>query len=648
MVYRSLKPTITALSLSLLLAWPTGAVYAQGVDVPDNSLPGESYDAEPSEPTTVDELAPSGDGEVIPGTEPLYDKGVTVTQIEIEGNQLVPDDVILKAMGTHPGSLYSKTRLQKDLRKIYDLGYFSERIRVVPVATREGVHLRIEVEENPVVKQFEFDGETVIKDEELQALFTEQIGMPQNVNALNKGIQAIEEHYKDKGYILARVDNIQEDPPGTIHLTINEGKINTIRYSGNKKTKDAVIRRAMAQKEGEVYNENTVNDDMKRIFSLQSFSDVRRVIKASPDVPGAYDLVMEVDEKKTGAISLGGGVDTGTGLFGSVGYSDPNFRGRGQSMTSVFSMGTGVLGSDDDTLTRRVIQAQVNWFNPSVAESVNSLGTSLFARDLASFNVPLAIEKRFGGEITWGRPLESISGASVSLGLGGENVNLKEGVSQRRLDEYDISPEEREKQLEDGAFAFLTPNFAFDSRNNRFNPNQGWLINLGSRLAYGIDTDSYGTLTANLRRYLKVTDNVTLALNAQGGGTPFGDIPTFNMFRLGGSYTVRGFQEGGIGVGGNFVLGSAEVRTKIPFLKAFDKFPLYEILQAAIFTDAGVLFDEASTNSIFDRPGYGVSVGAGIRANIPSLGPIRIDWANPIGNTGDHTRRINFGVGHKF
>jgi outer membrane protein assembly factor BamA len=45
----------------------------------------------------------------------------------------------------------------------------------------------------------------------------------------------------------------------------------------------------------------------------------------------------------------------------------------------------------------------------------------------------------------------------------------------------------------------------------------------------------------------------------------------------------------------------------------------------------------------------GMSVGAGIRLNMPGVGPIRIDYALPLANS-DSTfvQRFNFGVGQKF
>lgn len=625
------------LALSLVLIANQAALAADDAAVSQEDL------------TPIDKIAPQGEGgDSVPGTDPIYDKGITVTEIEIQGAKLVPPDVILKALDTKPGSLYSKRRLQSDLKKIYDLGYFTEKLRVVPIATRDGVHIRYEVEENPTVNGFIFKDLSVVKESELKPLFKEQIGMPQNVNSINKGVQAIEQLYKDKGYILARVDDISEDPPGTVILKINEGVVHKISFSGNKKTRDYVVRRAMAQKEGEVFNEKTVAEDMKRIFSTQTFSDVRRSVTASPSTPGEYDLTIELDEKRTGAISLGGGVDTGTGVFGSIGYSDPNFLGRGENFSSVFSVGSGVLTSDAATLKRRVLQFQTSWFNPSIRETNNSLGVSFFARELASFNVPLAIERRVGGSVDWSKPLEDYPGASISLGLGVENIKMKEGVSAARLAKEGVSAAHRQEQLDDGSFVYLTPGINFDSRNNRFDPSSGWLNSFSSKLAFGLDSDSYATVSANIRRYLKVTDTSTFALNLQGGATPVGDIPDFNAFLLGGPYTIRGFQQGGVGVGNQYVLASAELRSKVGFLKRFKRFPVYDMTQVALFADAGKLFDEALSNEDFGRPGYGFSVGAGLRVNLPTMGPIRIDWAKALGDTGGFSRSINFGVGQKF
>jgi outer membrane protein insertion porin family len=611
--------------------------------------PAWSEDEEPKGPTPLSDFAPEEHETAKPGT---YDQGMTIADVGIDGNKLIDEQTIRDKMLMKPGTVYSKRLLQQDLRRIYDLGYFTDKIKATPVATRQGIQLRISVEENAPVTGVSIQGNSVVDTAELQALFASQTGLPQNVNQLNDTIAKIEKLYADKGYVLAKVKSIDDDPDGVINLEITEGKLADVQFIGNRKTKPFVLERNLLSKKGDVYNEKTLSGDLKRLFGTGAFSDVRRVITVSPDNPDQYNLTIEVDEKRTGAISVGGGVDTGTGFFGSVGYTDPNFLGRQQNVNAGFSVGTGIIQRDSSTQARaRNYQFDVGWSTPSLFNTNNALSTSLFGRDLSSFNVPLGIERRVGSDITWSRPLEKLGpNTSGSLSLRGENIRIRDFASDADLRRFGINDRQRKGQLEGGTFISLSPTMAFDTRDNRFNPTSGWFNTVSLTGAMGLGNSSYGVASLNLRKYIKLREGMTLALNAQAGRSILGDIPEFNMFRLGGAYTVRGFSEGGLGIGSGYGLATAELRTKVPFVSNIKHFPLKDTLTAAFFADAGTLISESKFNSIFDRAGFGASVGAGLRFNIPGLGPIRIDYAIPISSGGDNNyiRRFNFGVGQKF
>lgn len=633
-------PAMLALLFLLSMTPPTAWSEETGFSSTD-----EQKTEDAAGPTPLQEFAPE-DAPQAWGKN--YDQGVTVSKVTIEGNRLINTDEIKKAMATRPGALFNRTRLQRDLKRIHEMGYFTDKIRAVPISTNEGIVLRIEVEENAPVTGVNIDGNTIVSDADLQKIFESQTGLPQNIGQLNESIEKIEKLYGEKGYILARVTAISDDPDGVINLHVNEGVIDKVQFVGNRKTKDYVLKRDMATKAGDVYNEQLVKEDLKRIFSTQSFSDVRRVITASPDNPDRYNLTVELDEKRTGAISLGGGVDTGTGVFGSLGYSDPNFLGRGQDFRSMLAVGTGVIGRDQTQADARTFQFEVGWSTPSLMDSPNALATSLYGRDLASFNIPLGIERRIGGEVTWTRPLLSLKNTSFSLTGRAERVSLREGASDSDLEDFNLSDSERKAQLEGGTFISLTPTLAYDSRDNRFDPTRGWLASTSLGANYGLSNNSYGSLSANVRKYFKIRDGLTLALNAQGGTSFMGDIPEFNMFRLGGAYSVRGFQEGGLGTGSGFLLGSAELRSRVPFLSRFDQIPFLDNIRMAFFVDAGTVIGESVSSKAFERAGLGASMGAGLRFNIPGLGPIRVDYAIPIAGGGKYTRKFNFGLGQKF
>lgn len=635
-------------ALIAVLALSIGISSQPGIARADDTLApaGDVQSTEEATPTPLSEFAPN---EIRPARGQGYDQGLTISKVAIEGNKLITADKIKDSMLIRPGSLYSKSTLKEDLRRIYDMGYFTEKIKAVPVSTNDGIVLRIVVQENAPVTGVHIEGNSIIDDSELQTIFASQTGLPQNIGQLNESIEKVEKLYADKGYVLARVSNIEDDPDGVINLKINEGVIDKVQFVGNRKTKDFVIKRLMTTKVGDVYNEKNLSDDLKRIFGTQAFSDVRRVITASPDDPDKYSLTVEVDEKRTGSISLGGGIDTGTGLFGSVGYNDPNFLGRGQNVNSIFAVGSGIIGRNRATqASARSYQFDVGWSDPSFMNTANSVSANAYGRNYSSFNIPLGVERRIGSELSWGAPLKSFKNTSIGLSLRGENVRIQDYSDNSDLREFNISKSDRKEQLKGGTFVSLSPTLAFDTRDNRFNPTSGWLNTISLTGAYGAGGTSYGMASANLRKYIKIRDGITLALNAQGGHSLMGDIPAFNMYRLGGSYSVRGFQEGGLGIGNGYLLSSAELRTKIPVFGKLKQIPVINSLTAATFLDAGTVLGGSSLNSTFNRKGTGIATGLGLRMNMPGVGPIRIDYAIPLSGRGDYSRNWNFGIGEKF
>ncbi len=591
------------------------------------------------------------EGSSVEGDIPNYDKSITIHHVYIEGNTLVDEARLRNMMTLRPSVVYSKTALQTDLKRIYELGYFTEQMKAVPKATKDGIVIYITVEENAPVTGIDIKGNQVLTDAAIEKIFADQIGLPQNIDALNAGIAELEKKYMTDGYILAKVVDISDTPEGTLVLKVDEGVIDSIKVVGNRKTKDFVVTKNLILKTGDVYNDTTMNDDLKRLFSLQAFDDVRRVLTPSAKHPEKYDLVVEIDEKRSGAFSLGGGIDTVTGFFGSVGYSDPNFLGRGENLTTQIGVGSGVIGRDTRTQARTpTYQIDLGWSTPYLAGTDNAFSVNLFGRDLQSFNVPLALERRIGGGATISRAIQRYNNVSASLGLKVENVALREGGSDSNLAFFNISPTERARELsQGGTFVSLGPTIAFDNRNNRYDPTSGWFNTASVGGTLGLGADSYGTASLNLRKYIKLTKSLTLGWNGQLSSSVFNDIPDFNAFRLGGPYTVRGYQEGGLGIGSGQALTTVELRSKFPLFGKLKDVAFLETLRVVGFMDAGALFNKSEVNTLFARKGSGASIGAGVRLTIPGVGPLRFDYAIPLVTTNkDYQQNFSFGVGQKF
>jgi len=584
-----------------------------------------------------------------------YDDAITIKAIHIKGNSLVSKDKILNALDIKPGVKFNRNLIKNELKNIYQMGYFTDRIKAVPEADKSGVTLHIEVEENIPVTGFNITGNEVINSEEIMLLLETQIGLPQNISQLNASIKTIEDLYGEKGYILARVKKIQDDPDGAINVVINEGTIDKVVLSGNVKTKDFVIKRHLTIQEGDIYNEIQLKQDLARIFGTQAFSDVRRVISPSEENPSEYKLTIEVDEKRTGSVSLGGGIDTETGVFGQIGYFDNNFRGLGQEVSANFLMGSGIVLNNSGVLEESPIQVELKFIEPRLMRSMTSLQVNAFVNDMASYQVPLSMERRIGSRIEFTRPLKGVPNLAGSISFGVENVDHREGDADeiaRVFAKKGVNISKRAEQLEGGTFLTMGPALVYDTRNQFLNPTDGWYASAKFREYFAISGDSktFGKTSATVRKFFPVGEKSTFTIGGKIGTKVIGNVPEFEAFRLGGPYTIRGFREGDVGTGEGFMMASAEFRTPIPFINKFLDYKIIRDLRLAFFMDAGTLFEETLTNTLYNYPGYGISIGSGVIVPLPYLGPIRFDYGYPITAVGEGNKRgrFTFGIGERY
>ena len=153
----------------------------------------------------------------------------TIKDIEFYGLNSISQQELMDKMQMKQGSEYSKELMQTDLKAIYETGYFTEKMKAIPSVNGDGtVTIKIVVEENIPVKDFTIEGNTVVPTEDILATFSGMKGKPQNIGQINQAISQIQELYNSKGYILARVDSVTDDPDGTINVSIKEGIIDKI------------------------------------------------------------------------------------------------------------------------------------------------------------------------------------------------------------------------------------------------------------------------------------------------------------------------------------------------------------------------------------------------------------------------------------
>ena len=576
-----------------------------------------------------------------------------IRDIEIYGANAINENDLLEKMTLQKGSEYDRDMVQNDLKTIYQTGYFSENMKAIPVANSDGtVTLKLILEENLPVKDFTIEGNTVVSTEEILECLLPMRGKPQNVAQINEAIYDIQNIYSQKGYILARVESVTDDPDGTINITIKEGTIGRIMIEGNEKTKDYIIARNVLTEPGAIYNENQIKEDLIRLYASQAFKDVTREIEPTEEDPDVYDVTIKVEEQRTASISVGGGLDTVTGVFGSLGISDNNFRGRNERITLNGLVGTGVMLNDSSVKNNMNLQAELSFFEPYFFNADNSLMAKIFFRDFGSYQVPLAIERRIGGEVTVAHRVKNNPHLNATLSLGVENVDVREGDKKgitRLYNRYNIPISKRAEQLEGGMFLSLSPALIYDTRDTSTVTRRGTLASIRFDEEFGLNgfDKTHGKLTGMVKQYIPIAKKSSLSFTAKAGGRIHGDMPEVMAYRLGGPYTIRGFKMSGVGTGDAFLMGSAEFATPIPFLDR-TRVKFLNNIRFTVFADAGKVFGPTVSDTLYDRPMHAVSVGVGLKLYIPGMGPMSIDYGIPLTNPGREGSRsgyFTFGVG---
>ncbi len=660
MNFSSLKKILLAIllvSLTQTCAYSIDDVWGSSMGITEDAIKQNTttntiFDASDVPSLRTETSAPEVTHDVLP-TPVISEQEKTIKSIEFMGLNSLTQEEILSQMKMKVGEPYNRSDMQDDLKTIYETGYFSERMKAIPTNNDDGtITIKIIVEENIPVKDFTIDGNTVISTEDILAKLEDMKGKPQNIAKINEAITKIQDLYMQKGYILSRIASVTDDPDGTINIVIKEGIIDKIMIEGNEKTKDYVVARNILTEPGMVYNENMIKEDLVRLYATQAFKDVTREIEPSADVEDAYDITIKIKEQRTASVSVGGGLDTATGLFGSLGISENNFRGRAERISLTGLAGTGVIMNDNSVVNHMNIQAELSYFKPYFFNSDTSLNTRLFFRDFGSYQVPMAIEQRFGGEFTVAHKFKRNRHTTATFGLGAENINVKEGDRKKitsLYEKYNVPLSERAKQLEGGLFLSLSPALLYDTRDSATITRHGTMASLRFDENIGLNglNKTNGKLTGMIKQYIPIAKKSSFSLTVKGGGAIHGDIPEVMAYRLGGPYSIRGFKMSGVGTGNAFIMGSAEFATPIPFMDR-TRIAFLNNLRFTMWVDAGKVFNSTVSDKIYDRPMYAISAGVGLKVFIPGMGPLSIDYGIPLtnpGRNGSKSGYFTFGVG---
>lgn len=417
--------------------------------------------------------------------------------------------------------------------------------------------------------------------------------------------------------------------------------VERIEIIGNVRTHDSVIRREFSFVEGDALNRTRLAETRRNIRALGFFSQVDVRVE-----PGSRSdrvmIVVEVEERSTGSLSLGAGYSSTSALVFNISLSENNLLGRGQRLRFDFSDSQSGTTYDiafvEPYFLERNLEAGFNLYRDTASSGTSALYELSRTGFVPHAEFPLAADTRL-------------------------RVNYTYEAREREGDITQFSPL-LPSQDGLGVRSSLGYRLLWDRRDDAIQPRSGWVISLEQDLAgIGGDTkylsaESTGRLFVPLDREETITGILTGRLGAIRSFDDY-DLDAVDRFYLGGG-RLRGFSFRGVGprdpetdesLGGTlYAAASAELISSFLFPEELG-------LQVGFFVDAGTVFDlERTSYTLATGEPVVVDDDAKLRAGtggalywFSPIGPIQFVFARAIKKEPeDVTESFRFTIGTPF
>ncbi len=611
-----------------------------------------------------------------------------VRSVHFEGNEHFKEKTLRAQMKTKGKTLIAfidksgrldEVQLQQDLDSIrefyHDHGYIDAEVKDVRTEHEKGpIVITIAINEGPQYHtgKVTFTGYHVTNEEKLRGVIKMKEGSVYSPKGLHDDAKAIADAYGTGGYVDLVV--IPEGNPGgenviDVHYKIEEGTrsfVQRINVIGNTRTKDKVIRREVLIAPGDVFNTVRVEVTKKRLENLGYFAKVE-TYPEDTGVPGRKDLTIQVEEKRTGSLSFGGGFSTVDQLVVFAELTQGNFD---------ITNWPGFTGGGEKFRLRAQVGTERKDFilaltEPYFLDRRLSLGGQAFYTE-ANYLSSEYDQRNYGVAFELRKPLTPY--LYTTLGYRLENVEI-----------FNVDPRASiQIRSEEGTTtnSEVLSSLIYDHRDNPVLSRKGTRISFSPYVSggpLGGDVQIYGGDLEG-SQYFHLPWDMILLFNAEAavvdvwggqaethlvsfptptpnpsatpGPTPtptpkppqeVSNVPIYDRLYLGGSNNLRGFAFRDVGprdkqgepIGGQSM---ARFTTEITF-------PIIEKARGAFFYDTGFVNADPydfSTNHVAS------DVGFGLRLDLP-IGPLRVDYGIPIQKDGrSGSGHFNFNVGYQF
>jgi outer membrane protein insertion porin family len=366
------------------------------------------------------------------------------------------------------------------------------------------------------------------------------------------------------------------------------------------------------------------------------FFESVEVTRQPGSAPDRANLTVEVQEKATGDLTIGGGFSTDFGALANLGLRERNF------------LGTGIDARINTLLAQRRSQVDLSVTDPAFLDRNLLGGFDVFYVVNTNLNSASFDERRVGFALRLGYEISDTLRQTWNY-----------TYSDREIFNIDRDASRFVRQQEGKTLlSQIGQTLTYDRRDSRIDPKDGYVTRLGTDFA-GIGGDvQYMRVRADGAYYQPIgpitgTDDYVLVFAGSAGKLfSFDDGERIiDRFFLGGE-NLRGFRAGGAGprdtatndsLGGTIIAtASIELRFPLPVPDDFG-------ITGRVFTDMGILTDLSDQGpTVVDDGEPRVSVGFGFGWRSP-FGLVNVDLGFPIiKKSYDRTEMFRFGFGTRF
>jgi outer membrane protein insertion porin family len=179
--------------------------------------------------------------------------GAIILSVTIEGNSSISQNFILSTMQSREDRTFDKETFNRDISTLYRTNLFK---KITPYFTEaaNGVHIRLIVDERPIIKEVVFRGNQRLEDRQLSKHAGLQKGDPLDPISLNSAKSRLIELYQDKGMNQVDIQIVQGLKPGQrdVEFIVNEGpveRLNKILFVGNQAFSSEILKTKISSRD---------------------------------------------------------------------------------------------------------------------------------------------------------------------------------------------------------------------------------------------------------------------------------------------------------------------------------------------------------------------------------------------------------------